>query len=157
MRCTRPAAVRRVSCDGCVQKKWTRRMALRRHVLAEALRRRPEKLVERARETYVEEQRKKHVPLAVVDVPLLYETGGETNVDAVLLAHAERHVRMKRALERPGMTREKLDMILARQWTDQAKLMRADYVIHTTGDLADVEAQLDEILAHIRTHGIATP
>lgn len=132
-----------------------------RDVLADVLRRHPEKLAEleaavhplvaRARDAYVEERRKEHVPLVVVDVPLLYETGGEKNVDGVLLAHAERHVRETRALERPGMTREKLDMILARQWNDEAKLQRADYVIDTSGDLADVEAQLDQLLDHLQT------
>jgi len=114
--------------------------------------------VERARETRVEGRRKERVPLVVADVPLLYATGGETKVDAVLLARAERHVRIARALERPGTNRAKLDVILARQWTDRAKRVRADHVIHTGGDLADVEKkELDVILAHIRTHGIATP
>lgn len=135
-----------------------------RTLLAQALRQHPERLkqveaavhplVEQARLDFVEQNRSMGVPMVVVDVPLLYETGGEAYVDAVILAHADRNVREKRAMERPGMTKDKLDMILARQWSDDVKAKRADFVIDTGGDLAHAEAQLDAVLADIRAKRI---
>lgn len=69
--------------------------------------------------------------LVVIDVPLLLETGGEAYVDAVAVISAPARVQRARVLARPGMTRPKLDTILARQMTDRDKRALADVVIET--------------------------
>jgi dephospho-CoA kinase len=71
------------------------------------------------------------VPLAVVDIPLLYETGGEERVDQVVVVTAPPEVQRERVLSRPGMTEEKFRKILAKQVPDEEKRRLADFVIDT--------------------------
>jgi dephospho-CoA kinase len=73
--------------------------------------------------------------LVVVDVPLLFETGGEANADLVIVASAPASVQRARALARPGMTEGKLEAILSRQTPDEEKKRRAHFVIDTRGRL----------------------
>lgn len=71
----------------------------------------------------------RRTPLVVMDIPLLYETGGEKRVDAVAVVSAPAFLQRQRVMARPGMTAEKLDGILAQQMRDQDKRRRADYII----------------------------
>jgi dephospho-CoA kinase len=87
------------------------------------------------------------VPVAVVDVPLLYETGGEKRVDAVVVVSTNPEQQRERILAREGMTAEKLDAILARQLPDAEKRKRADFVVDTSHGLDPVREQIREILA----------
>jgi dephospho-CoA kinase len=89
--------------------------------------------------------------LAVLDIPLLFETGGEKRVDAVLVVSAPPEIQRKRVLARPGMTPEKLDAILARQIPDSEKRKRADFVVDTSQDLDSTRAQVHTILARVAT------
>ena len=73
--------------------------------------------------------------LVVVDVPLLFETGGQANVDLVIVVSAPAAVQRARALARPGMTEAKLETILSRQTPDEEKRRRAHFVIDTGGQL----------------------
>ena len=84
------------------------------------------------------------VRLAVLDIPLLFETGGGAAVDAVVVVTAPPEVQAARVLGRPGMTRERLDAILARQTPDAEKRARADFVIDTGGGL---DAARDQVRA----------
>ncbi|ABE37662.1 Dephospho-CoA kinase [Rhodopseudomonas palustris BisB5] len=86
-------------------------------------------------------------PIAVVDVPLLFETGGEKRVDAVVVVTTSPEIQRERILARDNMTPEKLDAILARQMPDAEKRKRADFIVDTSHGLDPVRAQLDEILA----------
>jgi dephospho-CoA kinase len=85
--------------------------------------------------------------LAVLDIPLLFETGADREVDAVLLVSAPAALQRRRALLRPGMTEEKLDLILARQMPDAEKRLRAHFIIDNAGDLGDLGREVDRVLA----------
>src|SRR5690349_10798498 len=74
----------------------------------------------------------RHAPVAVLDIPLLYETGAERRVDAVICVTAPPAIQRARVLARPGMNSEKLAGILARQTPDREKRRRADFVVSTS-------------------------
>jgi len=85
-------------------------------------------------------------PVAVVDVPLLFETGGEKRVDAVVVVTTTPEIQRQRILARDQMTGEKLDAILARQLPDAEKRKRADFVVDTSHGLDPVRARIRDIL-----------
>jgi dephospho-CoA kinase len=85
--------------------------------------------------------------LAVLDIPLLLETGGEARCDAVLVVTAPASVQRQRVLARPGMTEEKFNAILAKQMPDADKRARAHFMIDTSRGFASAEAQVRSILA----------
>ena len=86
---------------------------------------------------------------AVVDVPLLFETGQAGLYDAVVVVTAPPEMQRARALERPGMTPEKFDAICAKQMPDAEKRRRADFVVDTSRGMEAARAQVGEILAAI--------
>ena len=85
--------------------------------------------------------------LVVFDVPLLFETGGETGVDQVAVVSAPHEVQRTRVLARPGMTPRRLDAILARQLPDADKRARADFVIPTGGSLDGTRGAVMAVIA----------
>jgi len=88
-------------------------------------------LVRHVQQRFLAANAKDHVPAVVMDIPLLYETGGERLMDAVAVVSAPAFLQAQRVLRRPGMTRERLAAILARQMPDREKRRRADFVIPT--------------------------
>lgn len=88
-------------------------------------------------------------PVAVVDVPLLFETGGEKRVDAVVVVTTSPEIQRQRILARENMTEEKLDAILARQMPDAEKRRRADFVVDTSHGLDPVRVQIRDILDRV--------
>jgi dephospho-CoA kinase len=85
-------------------------------------------------------------PVAVVDVPLLFETGGEKRVDAVVVVTTTPEIQRERILARANMTQEMLDTVLARQLPDAEKRKRADFVVDTSHGLDPVRARIRDIL-----------
>ena len=85
--------------------------------------------------------------VAVLDVPLLFETGGEGRCDVVVVVSAPPETQRERALERPGMTLEKLEAISGRQVPDAEKRRRADFVVDTSQGYDSARAQVRAILA----------
>ena len=81
------------------------------------------------------------------DIPLLFETGGESAFDKVIVVSAPAAQQRERVLHRPGMSEAKLAAILARQMPDADKRARADFVIDTSGPLDETRAQVRAILA----------
>jgi dephospho-CoA kinase len=86
-------------------------------------------------------------PLAVLDIPLLFETGGETRCDAVLVVTAPAAVQRARVLARPGMTEAKFHAILAKQMRDEDKRTRAHFLVDTSRGFSSADAQVKSILA----------
>ena len=86
-------------------------------------------------------------PVLVFEIPLLFETGGEKEFDKIVVVSAPPQVQRARVLERSGMSRAKLDSILARQIPDEEKRRRADFVIDTGTDLSTTESHVHDILA----------
>jgi dephospho-CoA kinase len=97
------------------------------------------------------------VRLAVLDIPLLFETGGDAAVDAVVVVTAPAKVQAERVLARPGMTRERFEAILARQLPDAEKRRRADFVIDTGEGLEAARARVKEIVGMVLAPGWRSP
>ena len=88
--------------------------------------------------------------MVVLDIPLLFETGGHANVDAVVVATAPAGMQRERVLARPGMTPDRLDAILAQQMADVEKRARAHFVVDTSRGLEPARQQVAEIIAIVR-------
>ncbi|WP_147307931.1 dephospho-CoA kinase [Fulvimarina endophytica] len=99
-------------------------------------------LVREEEAAFIEAARTSGASLAVLDIPLLYETGGEKRCDRVAVVTAPASIQRERVLARPGMTAEKFEAILASQIPDEGKRRRADYVIDTSRGL---DAARDEV------------
>jgi dephospho-CoA kinase len=107
-------------------------------------------LVRRASRNFVRAARRRGASLVALDIPLLYESGAEKTVDAVIVVSAPRAVQRQRVLARRGMTAAKFHAILARQVPDVEKRRRADYVVRTGGHRGDTFRQLRRIVGLVR-------
>ena len=108
-------------------------------------------LVQEAERLLLAEAEARGEKVALLDIPLLFETGGEERVDAVVVVSAPADVQRSRALERPGMTVDKLDAILAKQMPDGEKRRRADFVVDTSRGFAAARAEVRAILNAVAT------
>jgi dephospho-CoA kinase len=98
---------------------------------------------------FLDEAERAGASVAVVDVPLLFETGGEKRVDAVVVVTTSPEIQRERILARGTMTAEALDSILARQMPDAEKRRRADFVVDTSHGLDPVREQIRDILDRV--------
>jgi len=106
-------------------------------------------LVGRAEAQFLDEAARKDAAVVVLDIPLLFETGADRRCDAVVVVSAPADVQRARAFERPGMTEEKFQAILAKQMPDAEKRARADFVVDTSKGFDAARAQVREILGRI--------
>ena len=106
-------------------------------------------LVRAAEEKFLADARGKGASVVVLDIPLLYETGGDKRCDAVVVVSAPAQMQRARAFERPGMTEERFKAIVGKQVPDEEKRRRADFVVDTSKGFDDARRQVREILAAI--------
>jgi dephospho-CoA kinase len=108
-------------------------------------------LVWDAEKRFLEEAQARGAPVVLLDIPLLFETGGDQRVDAVVVATAPAEVQRARVLERPGMTEQRLQAMLARQMPDSEKRLRADFIVDTSRGFDDARAQVQKVLRKVAT------
>ena len=108
-------------------------------------------LVQASERRFLAEAEARGDNVVVLDIPLLFETGGEARVDAVVVVSAPAEVQRARVLERPGMTVEKFEAILAKQLPDAEKRRRADFVVDTSQEFEATRAQVRAVLAAVAT------
>ncbi len=101
--------------------------------------------------TFLAEAGAAKAPVAVLDIPLLFETGGDSRVDAVAVVTTTPDIQRERILARPTMTHDKLAAVLARQMPDEEKRRRADFIVDTSHGLDPVRQRIGEILAEVAT------
>jgi dephospho-CoA kinase len=107
-------------------------------------------LVAKGQQAFLEQAVRTGADMVVLDTPLLYETGGHTRVDAVVVVSAPQDVQRARVLSRQGMTPEKLDYLLARQMPDVDKRANAHFVVETNKGFDHALEQVKEIIAALR-------
>jgi dephospho-CoA kinase len=107
-------------------------------------------LVRAAQARFLADAKRSGAPVAVLDVPLLFETGGDRRVDAVIVVSAPAEVQRARTLDRAGMTAEKFEALLQKQMPDDEKRRRADFVVDTSQSFDSARVQVRAILASVR-------
>jgi dephospho-CoA kinase len=103
-------------------------------------------MVVKAELDFLRRQEAAGAKFAVLEIPLLFETGADSRVDVSIVLSAPEEGQRARVLARPGMTAEKLDQLLKRQLPDSEKRTRADYVVDSGKSIADMEAEIDRLI-----------
>ena len=106
-------------------------------------------LVRQAEQRFLADAERSGAPVAVLDIPLLFETGAQARCDAVAVVSAPAELQRARAFERPGMTEAKFQAILAKQMPDADKRARADFVVDTGQGFEHARAQVRDILKQV--------
>jgi dephospho-CoA kinase len=106
-------------------------------------------LVRAVSERFMHDQAARGTRIAVLDIPLLFETGGEKNVDAVVVVSAPAAVQRARVLSRPGVSAERFDALLARQMPDAEKRARAHFIVDSSRSFDAARAQVHGIVRAI--------
>lgn len=106
-------------------------------------------LVMRRMRKFIDLQTRRKTPLAVLDIPLLFETGSENILSGVAVVSAPPEVQKKRALARPGMTERHLNLILRRQMPEAEKTARANFIISTGGQLKQTRKEVEALIQNL--------
>jgi dephospho-CoA kinase len=141
-----PAAV----LDGSVDRSRLAALVQTEPALLPRIERAVHPLVRRLQEKFVADSAAAGADVVLLDIPLLFETGREHEVDVVIVVSAGARLQRERALKRPGMSEEKLDFILSKQLPDEQKRARAHYVIDTSESLAETAREVDRVIAELR-------
>jgi len=108
-------------------------------------------LVREAEIAFLDKARAENRPLALLDIPLLFETGGNERVDYVVVVTAPADVQRERVMARPGMTQERFEALLAKQTPDAEKRLRADFLIDTSLGMEAARAKVRDIVGVLTT------
>ncbi|GIK50708.1 MAG: dephospho-CoA kinase [Hyphomonadaceae bacterium] len=144
------AAFPGVTVDGAVDREALSRRVVGDEAAIKRLEMIVHPLVRQAQAEFLQTNRDAGTKVVVLDIPLLFESGGAKLVDKVAVVSAAADVQRERVLARPGMTAEKFEAILARQTPDAEKRARADFVIDTGGSLEATRAQARAVLDALR-------
>lgn len=106
-------------------------------------------MVREAERSFLRAEAKRGTPVAVLEIPLLFEAGADKLVDAIIVLTAPPEVQRERLLKRPALSEQKLSQLLGRQMPDGEKCERADFVVDTSGPVEATRAQLDKIIADL--------
>ncbi|MBB6465950.1 dephospho-CoA kinase [Aminobacter carboxidus] len=139
---------------GTVKQGVVDRTELSRHVLGDAVALKKlegiiHPLVRADANAFLERSRAAGAAIAVLDIPLLFETNGRGRVDKVVVVTAPADVQRQRVLARPGMTEQKFEAILAKQVPDAEKRKLADYIVDTGNGLEPARAAVETIIADL--------
>lgn len=150
--CVEPleAAFPGVVKDGAVDREALRRAVLGRPEEMMRLNAVVHPIIGARRSSFFDDARASRADLVVLDIPLLFEGGGERGMDAVAVVTASPEIQRARVLQREGMSPERFEAILAHQMPDAEKRARADFVIDTGQGLEPVRRQVAEIIAIMR-------
>lgn len=139
----------------------TQNSSVNRERLAEVLRENPANfkvlehivhpLVRAKQQEFLTKSRESGFEFALVDIPLLFETGAQDRVDTVVVVSCSPEIQKERVMARPGMTEDKFRMILERQMPDEEKRRRADFVIDTGKGMSEARLQVKAILATLKS------
>jgi dephospho-CoA kinase len=135
--------------DGVVDREKLARAVLGKPDALKDLERIVHPLVRADADAFLEHHRQAGATLALLDIPLLYETGGEDRVDRIVVVTAPAEVQRERVLARPGMTEEKFEAILSRQVPDAEKRRRADFFIDTGQGMDAARRRVAEIIGEL--------
>jgi dephospho-CoA kinase len=107
-------------------------------------------MVVKAEIDFLREQERAGAAFAVLEIPLLFETGAEARTDVTIALSASERIQRERVLARPGMTEEKFEALRARQLSDVERRARADYVVDSGTSLENLHAQLDRLIESLQ-------
>lgn len=107
-------------------------------------------LVRALRQKFLEQNARKGTEMVVLEIPLLFETGSDKDVDVTVVVSAPTEVQRGRVLERPNMNAARLDTLLANQTSDEEKRARADFVVDTSGPIEETGAKIDKLVESLR-------
>lgn len=136
--------------DGAIDREALRQAVLGKPEALKRLNAIVHPLVGRDRGSFFAEAEAEGADMVVLDIPLLFETGGHANMDAVVVVSAPADMQRERVLARPGMSPERLEAILAQQMADAEKRARAHFVVDTSRGLEPAREQVAEIIAVMR-------
>lgn len=105
--------------------------------------------VRASQKRFLQQQATDKAKMAVLEIPLLFESGAEKYIDVSIVVSAGEDIQRRRVLARPGMSQSKLDLLLARQMTDAEKRRRADFIVDTSGSVEDCHKQIDTIISSL--------
>ncbi len=103
-------------------------------------------LVRQDEQAFLQAAAKAGAPMAVLEIPLLFETGAENRCDAVVVVTAKPEIQRQRVLKRPGMSEDRLNAVLARQMPDAEKRKRAHFLVFTDDDMDSAKRQVTAIV-----------
>lgn len=132
--------------NGAINRKLLGRSIFNNHKALKDLEHILHPLVRKAERQFIKQARRQKKPLVLLEIPLLFETHAEQRCDAVIITTASLFMQQKRALKRPGMTKEKLAAILKHQMRDIHKRHKADHVVYTGIGRAVTTRKIKEII-----------
>ena len=99
---------------------------------------------------FIQAEHAKGAPIAVLEVPLLFEAGGYRTVDVIVVVSTDDEIQRSRVLSRPGMSETKFTTIRSRQLSEAEKRARADFVVETGGTVENCHSQIDALIAKLK-------